>query len=70
MTGVQTCALPIFLIKKLGDLGKKQKNLSYMKMKLNNLKKIEGNLMACMNVLCALAAQLLVPVIGGMEKVI
>ena len=52
------------------SLGSKQKNPSYMKMKLNNLKKIERNLMVYMNVLCALAAQLLAQAIGGMEKAI
>ena len=39
-------------------------------MKLANLRKIEKNLMAYMNVLCALAAQLLVQAIGGMERAI
>ena len=35
-----------------------------------NLKKIEKSLMACMNALCVLAAQLPAQAIGGMEKAI
>ena len=39
-------------------------------MRLISLKKIEKNLMVYTNVLCVLVVQLLVQVIGGMEKVI
>jgi len=46
----------------------KVKKLNLTKVKLNNLKKIEVNLMACMSVLCVRVAQLRVQVIGGVVK--
>ena len=45
-----------------------EKNLNLKKMKLINPKKVEINLMDCMNVLCVHVVQLLVQVIGGVVK--
>ena len=48
----------------------KIKESKFKKNEINQSKKIEKNLMVYTNVLCARVVQLLVLVIGGMEKVI